>query len=155
VIARLSAPMVDNMQQTVGKRLAKADCRYTGSRKSLVGILAGAGQPMSMPEILAAVRLPQSSAYRNLAVLESAGVVRRIVTHDEFYRYELAEDLTGHHHHLVCERCGLVEDFTLSKGLEASLETALAKTASKRGLAVGGHRVDVYGLCQECQGLSR
>ncbi len=144
--------MVDNMQQAVGKRLAKADSRFTGSRKSLVEILAKAGQPMSMPEILAAARLPQSSAYRNLTVLENAGVVRRIVTHDDFYRYELAEDLTEHHHHLVCEHCGLVEDFTLSKGLEASIESALAKTASKRGLAVGGHRVDVYGLCRECRG---
>ncbi len=150
-MARLSAPMVDDMQHTVGTRLAKADYRYTGSRKSLVGILAKAGQPLSMPEILAAARLPQSSAYRNLTVLENAGVVRRIITHDDFYRYELAEDLTGHHHHLVCEDCGLVEDFTLSKRVEASLESALAKTASKRGLAVVGHRVDVYGLCQDCQ----
>jgi Fe2+ or Zn2+ uptake regulation protein len=105
-----------------------------------------------MPEILAAAQLPQSSAYRNLAVLENAGIVRRIVTHDDFYRYELAEELTGHHHHLVCDRCGLVEDFTLSKGLETSLESALAKTASKRGMAVVGHRVDVQGLCHDCQG---
>jgi Fe2+ or Zn2+ uptake regulation protein len=147
--------MVDKIEQTVGKRLANVDCRYTGSRKSLVAILARAGQPMSMPEILAAARLPQSSAYRNLTVLEGAGVVRRIVTHDDFYRYELAEDLTGHHHHLVCEICGLVEDFTLSKGLEASLESALAKTAFKRGLAVGGHRVDVYGVCHQCRGGRR
>jgi Fe2+ or Zn2+ uptake regulation protein len=144
--------MVDNMQRTVGKRLAKADYRYTGSRRSLVGILSDAGQPLSMPEILAAAQLPQSSAYRNLAVLENAGIVRRIVTHDDFYRYELAEELTGHHHHLVCDRCGLVEDFTLSKGLETSLESALAKTASKRGMAVVGHRVDVQGLCHDCQG---
>jgi|ERR1035437_1884754 Fe2+ or Zn2+ uptake regulation protein len=144
--------MGDDMQHTVGTRLAKADYRYTGSRKNLVGILAKAGQPLSMPEILAAARLPQSSAYRNLTVLERAGVVRRIITHHDFYRYELAEDLTGHHHHLVCENCGLVEDFTLSTGLEASLESALAKAALKRGLAVGGHRVDLYGLCQECQG---
>jgi len=144
--------MVDDMQQTVGTRLANADYRYTGGRKSLVGILARAGQPLSMPEILAAARLPQSSAYRNLTVLENAGVVRRLTTHDDFYRYELAEDLTGHHHHLVCEDCGLVEDFTLSRGLESSLESALAKTAVTRGLAVFGHRVDVYGVCRECQG---
>ena len=32
--------------------------------------------------------------YRNLSVLERAGVVQRIVTTDEWARYELAEDLT-------------------------------------------------------------
>ena len=143
--------MPTDIHRTIHSRLDQADYRYTTSRKSLVAILAEAGQPMSMPEILSAAGLPQSSAYRNLTVLEGAGVVRRIVTHDDFCRYELAEDLTGHHHHLVCENCGLVEDFTLAKDLEVGLETALAKTANKRGLNVLGHRLDVYGLCQSCQ----
>jgi Fur family ferric uptake transcriptional regulator len=143
--------MVKDMHRTVSSRLGQADYRYTSGRQNLVGILARAGQPMSMPEILVAARLPQSSAYRNLTVLENAGVVRRIVTHDDFCRYELAEDLTGHHHHLVCERCGLVEDFTLSSDFEASLDSTLLRTASKRGLEVVGHRLDVYGLCQACR----
>ena len=143
--------MVKDVHNAIGNRLGKADYRYTSSRQSLVGILAEAGQPLSMPEILAAARLPQSSAYRNLTVLENVGVVRRIVTHDNFYRYELAEDLTGHHHHLVCENCGLVEDFTLSQDFEARLDTTLAKTAAQRGMEVVGHRLDVYGLCHDCQ----
>jgi Fur family transcriptional regulator, ferric uptake regulator len=143
--------MVKDMHRTVSSRLGQADYRYTSGRQNLVGILARAGQPMSMPEILVAARLPQSSAYRNLTVLENAGVVRRIVTHDDFCRYELAEDLTGHHHHLVCESCGLVEDFTLSTDFEASLDSTLLRTASKRGLEVVGHRLDVYGLCQACR----
>ena len=149
--ARLSAPMSDDLQLTAGTRLAGADYRFTGSRRRLVDVLAAAGQPMSMPEILAQARLPQSSAYRNLTVLETAGVVRRVTTTDEFSRYELAEELTGHHHHLVCERCGLVEDFTLAKGLEKSLESAFEKSAAERGLSIAGHRVDVYGLCHDCQ----
>ncbi|SRR5258708_1698331 len=143
--------MPTDIHRTIDGRLDKADYRYTSNRKSLVAILAEAGQPMSMPEILAAAGLPQSSAYRNLTVLEDAGVVRRIVTNDDFCRYELAEDLTGHHHHLVCENCGLVEDFTLSKSLETALDSALSKTAGRRGLNIGGHRLDVYGLCQSCQ----
>jgi len=61
----------------------------------------------------------------------------------------------GHHHHLVCERCGLVEDFTLSKDFEASLDSTLARTASKRGLEIVGHRLDVYGLCQTCGAKAR
>jgi Fur family ferric uptake transcriptional regulator len=143
--------MVKDMHRTVSNRLGRADYRYTSGRQNLVRILARAGQPMSMPEILVAARLPQSSAYRNLTVLENAGVVRRIVTHDDFCRYELAEDLTGHHHHLVCESCGLVEDFTLSRDFEASLDSTLTRTASRRGLKVVGHRLDVYGLCQDCR----
>ena len=67
--------------------------------------------------------LAQSSAYRNLAVLERAGVVHRIVTSDEFARYELAEDLTHHHHHLICSTCGGVTDFEVSDAVEHELES--------------------------------
>ncbi len=147
--------MVKDMHRTVSGRLGQADYRYTSGRQSLVRILADAGQPLSMPEILVAARLPQSSAYRNLTVLENAGVVRRIVTYDDFCRYELAEDLTGHHHHLVCESCGLVEDFTLSRDFEAKLDATLTRTAQGRGLEMVGHRVDVYGLCQSCRENAR
>ena len=46
--------------------------------------------------------LPHSSAYRHLADLQIAGLVRRVAANDEFARFELAEDLTEHHHHLHC-----------------------------------------------------
>ena len=67
--------------------------------------MAGAGRPMTMPEILgAAAGVPQSSAYRNLTVLCDAGVVRRLAGADHIGWFELAEDLSGnhHHHHLMC-----------------------------------------------------
>src|SRR5258708_35330023 len=104
--------MPTDIHRTIDGRLDKADYRYTSSRKSLVAILAEAGQPMSMPEILSAAGLPQSSAYRNLTVLEGAGGGRPIRTHDAFCPYEPAADLTGPHHHPVCENRGLVGDFT-------------------------------------------
>ncbi len=76
-------------------------------------------------------------------MLEQVGVVRRIVTSDEHARFELAEDLTGHHHHLVCGSCGRVEDFTVSEQLERSLETALARVANGTGFDVDHHRLDL------------
>jgi Fe2+ or Zn2+ uptake regulation protein len=84
-------------------RLHGAGQRYTDQRRRLIEILSRAGSPMSIPEILRGRRgLPQSTVYRNLSDLETAGVVRRIVTDEEFDRYELTEELTGHHHHLFC-----------------------------------------------------
>ena len=62
--------------------------------------------------------------YRNLAALEQAGVVRRVLTDEGFGRYELTEDLTGHHHHLVCSNCGAVEDVDFAPGFEETLEAA-------------------------------
>ena len=84
---------------------------------------------MTIPQVLEAnTRLAQSSAYRNLVVLEAAGVVTRIVTNDDFARYELAEHLTHHHHHLICSSCGDVADFALDDQAEAGLDKALHKS---------------------------
>jgi Fe2+ or Zn2+ uptake regulation protein len=105
-----------------------------------------------MPEVLARNRdLAQSSVYRNLGVLELAGVVHRIVTHDEFARFELAEELSGHHHHhLICSSCGSVEDMELPPTVEAAVTEELARLAERRGFTPSGHQMDLVGVCADC-----
>jgi len=106
---------------------------------------------MSIPEILAAERaLAQSSAYRNLSVLERAGVVRRVVASDEFTRFELTEDLTDHHHHLICSVCGQVEDFTLPSGIERTMRRAVSAVSDETGYNAVSHRIDLIGRCPRC-----
>ena len=103
--------MTAQLDTTVEARLRGAGQRYTEQRRDLVRLLADAASPRSIPQILAeAGDMKQSSAYRNLASLEHAGVVRRVPTDEEYGRYELAEDLIGHHHHLVCSNCGTMRD---------------------------------------------
>jgi len=136
---------------TVAARLRRSGERYTGNRRALVEILAREGQPMSIPEILAAERaLAQSSAYRNLSVLERAGVVRRVVASDEFTRFELTEDLTDHHHHLICSVCGQVEDFTLPSGIERTMRRAVSAVSDETGYNAVSHRIDLIGRCPRC-----
>jgi len=132
-------------------RLRADGQRYTANRRAVLETLAAAERPPSIPQLLAArPDLAASSLYRNLAVLERAGIVHRIVTNDEFARFELAEDLTGHHHHRICTTCGAVDDFTLSTRLEAELERALGRVASRSGFKANGHRLDLVGTCARC-----
>jgi Fe2+ or Zn2+ uptake regulation protein len=132
-------------------RLAASGQRYTPSRRAVVESLQQAGRPLSIPEILEADRaLPQSSAYRTIAVLTQVGVVRRVVAVDEFTRFELAEDLSSHHHHLLCTSCGLVADFELPPALERQLEAAFEAAATDRRFESVHHRVDLVGRCMNC-----
>jgi Fe2+ or Zn2+ uptake regulation protein len=94
--------------------------------------------------------LKQSSVYRNLGALEQAGVVRRVVTGEGFGRYELAEDLTGHHHHVVCSSCGAMEDVDFPPSFEAKLESQLGTVADRTGFSAVSHRLDLIGLCRAC-----
>jgi Fe2+ or Zn2+ uptake regulation protein len=95
--------------------------------------------------------MPQSSVYRNLACLERAGVVQRIVTNDEFTRFELAEEVGEHHHHLICSACGTVRDFTVSAQVESNLGDALRRVARRNGFAIDHHRLDLVGTCDDCR----
>jgi Fur family ferric uptake transcriptional regulator len=143
---------VADLHTTAAARLRADRQRYTGNRRAVVEELARSERPLSIPELLdARSELAQSSVYRTLAVLERAGVVRRLHTSDDFGRYELAEDLTEHHHHLICTRCGVVEDFTVSDSLEADLDRSLRRVASRRGFADAGHRLDIVGTCVNCR----
>ncbi len=77
-------------------------------------------------------------------------MVKRLIAADEFARYELAEDLTEHHHHLICSACGEMSDFTIGDGIEAELERALAGVARRHDYRVEHHRLDLVGLCPRC-----
>ena len=144
--------MTEALDEDVAARLRTVDQRYTEGRRRLVGVLREADAPLTIQQILGAARdLAQSSVYRNLAVLEEVGAVTRIVTHDDFARYELAEDLTGHHHHLICTTCGDVSDFALGPDVESELEQALRRVARRSGFDPAGHRLDLVGTCGTCR----
>lgn len=132
-------------------RLDHVGQRYTQNRRRVVDVLAAAGQPLTLPEILDRdASLAQSSVYRNLTVLEQAGVVTKVVTNSEWARYELAEGLTGHHHHLICSSCGLVRDVELPPQLELAIDALLASMTVETGFVVDEHRLDLVGRCKEC-----
>ena len=74
------------LHATVEERLRAVGQRYTANRRALVDALVRARGPVSIGDLLVGRRaLPQSSAYRNLAVLEQAGVIRRVITDDDFH----------------------------------------------------------------------
>lgn len=132
--------------------LAPHDLRYTAGRRALVKALRESEGPITLPELLAqASDLPQSSAYRNLALLEEAGVVRRLVHGGDHAHYELAETLTEHHHHLICNECGSVQDVTLEPALEQTLDESFGRIADAAGFQATSHIIDVYGVCADCR----
>jgi Fe2+ or Zn2+ uptake regulation protein len=133
------------------ERVAALDQRYTASRRALVHALLVADRPLTITEILAGAKgMPQSSAYRNLTVLCEAGVARRLPGVDDLGRFELAEDLAGHHHHLQCTSCGTLVDFAASAQLERALVEAARRVAAETGYDITGHRLDFDGRCPRC-----
>jgi Fur family transcriptional regulator, ferric uptake regulator len=141
-----------DLHGVVEDRLRGVDQRYTAGRRAIIGLLVSAGHPVSIGDIAERLPdLPRSSAYRHLTDLESAGIVRRVTASDEFTRFELAEDLTEHHHHLLCVSCGKVIDVTLPAGFEQAVATTIGQLAEAEGFEPHSHRLDVLGVCADCR----
>jgi Fe2+ or Zn2+ uptake regulation protein len=147
-----TAGSLARLHALVQARLQRADQRYTGGRRAIVGLLLRSGHPVSISDIVDALPdLPRSSAYRHLVDLQAAGVVRRVAGSDEFGRFELAEHLTEHHHHLLCTACGKVTDITPSPEFERAVSSHLEDLAAARGFELRSHRIDVLGVCSQCR----
>ncbi|HEX8803741.1 MAG TPA: Fur family transcriptional regulator [Acidimicrobiales bacterium] len=142
------------LHDEVGVRLAANGQRYTSGRRAIVDVLSAAGRPFTVPEITrstGARGLPQSSAYRNLTILVDTGIVRRVPGGGGHDRFELAEDLAGHHHHLLCTDCGVVTDVSATPRLERALAEAARAASAESGFEVVGHRIDLVGRCRSCR----
>jgi Fur family transcriptional regulator, ferric uptake regulator len=142
-----------DLHDSASDRLQRSEGRYTRKRRDLVELLIQAGQPLTVEELHdLAPHLAQSTLYRNLAILEETGVVRRFASNSGFARFELAEDLTGHHHHLVCDSCGAMTDVKLPQSVEQQLDDVIIRLARRRGFQAAAHTVDIHGRCASCTG---
>ena len=88
--------------------------------------------------------LTQQTVYSTLGLLTDLGVARRVTAPGPSTRFETRTD---DHHHMVCERCGAVED------LHVSVPVSRAVGASREhGFVPASASVTVLGLCAGCSG---
>ncbi|MFM8902044.1 MAG: Fur family transcriptional regulator, partial [Actinomycetota bacterium] len=142
----------------VGRRFAKHKQRYSNKRRAIVSLLETADKPLTITEILRRSKntkgrrneIAQSSLYRNLSVLEDVGAIQRVASTDDLSRYELTEDILGHHHHMLCSSCGEMRDVKIPHRLEAELNATFKQLAKKSGFKLAQHRLDLIGRCKNC-----
>lgn len=87
--------------------------------------------------------LSLGTVYRNLGILRDQGLVRILQSGSTFDRFDAD---TRPHYHFVCEGCGKVSDVEMD--VDADLNS---RAAEQLGCPVSGHRLDFFGLCQECK----
>jgi len=87
--------------------------------------------------------LSLGTVYRNLNVLIAQGHIRKLPFGSTLDRFEAK---IAPHYHLVCEKCGLVEDFEMPQ--YADINQKAEKMSSFR---ISRHRIDFFGLCEKCR----
>lgn len=85
-----------------------------------------------------------ATVYRVLTQFEEAGLVIRHHFEGEHAVFEL--DYGVHHDHLVCVKCGLVDEFT-----DKIIEKRQQEVAKEAGFNMTNHSLNIYGICVNCQ----
>jgi Fur family transcriptional regulator, ferric uptake regulator len=143
--------MATEVHDIVDEQLRRSRQRYTRGRRQLVELLLDTGRPVTIAELLdLGATQSQSSLYRNLAILEQCGAVERITSSDDVARFELTEELSGHHHHLVCSLCGRIDDVVLPPAVERVLAAAASEARAQQGYVIDSHRLELVGACPAC-----
>jgi Fur family ferric uptake transcriptional regulator len=84
-----------------------------------------------------------TTVYRTLKLLVEAGLAQERHFDDGITRYEIEQE---HHDHLVCTKCGRIDEFEC-----AMIEKTQNEIAATYGFKLLRHRHELYGLCPNCQ----
>ena len=85
-----------------------------------------------------------ATVYRVLTQFETAGLVHRHHFDTGHSVFELNQG--GHHDHIVCVRCGRVDEF-----IDETIEKLQHEISEKAGYKMTDHCLYIYGICTDCQ----
>ena len=130
--------------------LRKAGLKVTLPRVKIMQILeSSSNRHMSAEDVYKALRdadedVGLATVYRVLTQFEAAGLVLRHHFEGGHSVFEMMVD--EHHDHIVCTKCGKVDEF-----YDDLIEQRQIDIATKLGYAISDHSLYVYGLCSDCQ----
>ena len=131
--------------QELLNKLEDEGYHVTRSRRQILDAMLDRRDGFTTEELVAAVKgVGRATVYRTIRLLVGQGIVCKLSLEDGAPRYTLSE--MGHHHHLVCVRCGSVREFHKSV-----IERVLMELEVTDAGVVIGHRIEVYVLCPSCQ----
>ncbi len=91
--------------------------------------------------------LGYATVWRTLKLLEHYGLVHCSKFGDGTARYEVqVGDHEEHHDHMICTRCSKIVEFE-----NDAIEALQKDVALEHGFKLTSHRMDLYGLCPDCQ----
>jgi Fe2+ or Zn2+ uptake regulation protein len=127
----------------VASQLKEKGIRVTSSRTQLIEILSHTQEPITVKEILEKITgADRATVYRELSFLKKENIIREVSFGEGKSRFEIQGD--DCHHHLVCEKCGSVQEVKLN-------ESAILKQIPKSAhFKLTRHAIEFFGLCAGC-----
>ncbi len=132
-------------------RVLTENRHHTGAaRRAVLELLDSQSCALSAVEIEDSLRagerpVARASIYRILDELERLDLIHKVEVGQAMARYEPLRGEAEHHHHLVCDNCGMVIPFT-----DTRLERAIQELSRRVPMRVAEHEIVLHGQCEDC-----
>lgn len=90
-------------------------------------------------------KLSLATIYRTIPLLEEAGLLKSFHAKGDQKVYECMAGV-DHHDHLICVRCGKITEFTCEE-----IEGYQQRVATTHHYKLLDHRLELFGLCEDCR----
>lgn len=129
------------------KELKQAGFRVTGARLAVLDLLEEQDLPVGISFIEKKLtEINTVTLYRMMADFVEAGIVEEHDLGHGHVDYELTS--RPHHHHVVCDKCGLVED-VFPCGEVCEFENSVLKDSNQFS-KITKQKVTFHGICNKC-----
>jgi Fur family transcriptional regulator, ferric uptake regulator len=132
--------------------LASKGQRLTNERRAVVDEIFSSHEHFDAEQLVSRLaprtddrRVSRSSVYRAIALLEEAGLIRKVARANDRDVYEHDYGYPKHDH-LLCQQCGALTEFPNER-----ISELLEGIANEHGFRASGHRLVVYGTCADCR----
>ncbi len=148
----------EKLNSKLFKSFADKGLRLTAPRKAVLNILSKDINHPTVEEIYLQVHkgypsIGMMTVYRTLDLLVDLGIVHKFDFSEGKARYELIDHPNGlgHHHHLICQKCKKIINYTDFIDEEYTLVQKLEKRlARKHKFNINTHIIEFYGICDNC-----
>jgi Fur family ferric uptake transcriptional regulator len=125
----------------------------TQQREAVADVVFSSAGHLSVEDIEAALkglgeRIGKATIYRTMEILVRSGLVEEHDFGEGFKRYEHLFGQQPVHEHLICTNCSRVIEFQSPQVVRLQEETA-----AQHGFLPTRHRLEIYGICAQCQAL--
>ncbi|SFJ84921.1 Fur family transcriptional regulator, peroxide stress response regulator [Marinilactibacillus piezotolerans] len=134
------------------ERLKYNNVRITPQRHAILEYLIDKDTHPTADDVYQALesRFPSMSVatvYNNLRLFIELGLVKEMKYGDSSSRFDFS---STEHYHAICTECGKIEDIYYP-----GLDDVEVVASNLTGFEVTSHRLEIYGLCPDCQKNSK
>ena len=129
--------------------LHENNLRATPARLALMKLFESSVEPLDVQTMIEFlenidIKADPATVFRIINMFTEKGITKQISFNEGKFRYELANK--ADHHHLVCTKCGDIQDIS-----DCNISTLEKEIEKKKMFKVSNHTLEFFGICSNCQ----